>query len=625
MAKTYANRVWMTTATAGTGTITLGSAKAGYFTFAQGGVANSDTVTYVLIDGNDFEIGTGTYTSSGTTMSRDTVTASLISGTAGTTKLTLSGSAEVFLSPKAADYVLYDANGHIGIGEPVAYDFDSFDVAFHLYAQAATEWPFVLTGYGNSDLGSEIAIYKTRAATPAAFSALQSGDFVATMYHAGSGATIPVYASYIRTVAEENFSDTAAGSSMRFAVSGIGTISNAERMRIAPDGAVCIGTTTSNSANLRVGLTDAGASAGPVTELFRDSSSPAASDVIGQLKFTGRDSAANVQEYALIHGVITDPTSTTEDGDLIFQTIAAGSMGERFRIASHGGLGIAGATYGSAADYFSSNATASPSWNPAPLRGHIWGLTMSNNGSDAANDIDVAAGAATDEGHAYVMVLAASITKRLDAAWAVGTNQGGLNTGAEANSTWYEVHLIRRPDTGVVDVMFTTTANRATLPANYTQQRRIGWIRNDSGGSILPFTQVDDHFTLTTQINDVAAAINATAAAATVTVPPSCIGRFRGGLNVTAVNTGLEVSVVFSEIVEGNVTPTAGTAIATLSGSGTNATAGTNDDWASGHFELRVSTTSTIEWDCVIGTGGTGNFDASTFGWIDARRRLSAV
>jgi hypothetical protein len=52
----------MTTATTGTGTITLASAKAGYFTFAEGGVANADTVTYVIVDCNDFEIGTGTYT-----------------------------------------------------------------------------------------------------------------------------------------------------------------------------------------------------------------------------------------------------------------------------------------------------------------------------------------------------------------------------------------------------------------------------------------------------------------------------------------------------------------------------------------------------------------------------------
>jgi len=108
MAKAYANRVWMTTATTGTGTITLGSAKAGYLTFAEAGVANTNTVTYVIVDGNDFEIGTGTYTTSGTTMSRDTVIASKIGGTAGTSKINLSGTAEVFLTIKAEDVGLLD-------------------------------------------------------------------------------------------------------------------------------------------------------------------------------------------------------------------------------------------------------------------------------------------------------------------------------------------------------------------------------------------------------------------------------------------------------------------------------------------------------------------------------------
>lgn len=98
----------MTTATTGTGTMTLGVAKAGYLTFAEAGIANADTVSYVIIDGNDFEMGIGTYTSAGTTLSRDTVLVSKISGTAGTTKLTLSGTAEVFASPDNTDLAFVD-------------------------------------------------------------------------------------------------------------------------------------------------------------------------------------------------------------------------------------------------------------------------------------------------------------------------------------------------------------------------------------------------------------------------------------------------------------------------------------------------------------------------------------
>lgn len=97
------NRARMTTSTTGTGTITLGSAVTGHLSFSEAGAANATVYAYTIEDGNDFEIGEGTYTSSGTTFSRDTVTASKISGTAGTSKINLSGSAQIFVSPRATD------------------------------------------------------------------------------------------------------------------------------------------------------------------------------------------------------------------------------------------------------------------------------------------------------------------------------------------------------------------------------------------------------------------------------------------------------------------------------------------------------------------------------------------
>lgn len=110
MAKKYLNRAWMTTSTTGTGTITLGTAKSNdYLTFAEAGIANSDTANYVIIDGTDFEVGLGTYTSSGTTFSRDTVIVSKVGGTSGTSKLNLSGSATIFLTETASDaQAVYD-------------------------------------------------------------------------------------------------------------------------------------------------------------------------------------------------------------------------------------------------------------------------------------------------------------------------------------------------------------------------------------------------------------------------------------------------------------------------------------------------------------------------------------
>jgi hypothetical protein len=75
--------------------------------------------------------------------------------------------------------------------------------------------------------------------------------------------------------------------------------------------------------------TDAGATASPLLELYRDSASPAANDTIGEIEFNGEDSAGNKQQYALIHGSILSPTSTTEQGQIHFETATAGAVTEK--------------------------------------------------------------------------------------------------------------------------------------------------------------------------------------------------------------------------------------------------------------------------------------------------------
>ena len=80
--------------------------------------------------------------------------------------------------------------------------------------------------------------------------------------------------------------------------------------------------------------TDAGATAAPLLDLYRDSATPAGSDTLGEIEFNGEDSAGNKQAYGLIHASILSPTSTAEQGQLHFETATAGALTEKMIIGT---------------------------------------------------------------------------------------------------------------------------------------------------------------------------------------------------------------------------------------------------------------------------------------------------
>ena len=95
----FVNRARMTTATTGTGAITLGAATAGFQTFAAAGVVDGNQLRYVIEDGTAWEIGLGIYTAAGTLLSRG------LSASSTGALIALSGAAVVFVGAAAADAV----------------------------------------------------------------------------------------------------------------------------------------------------------------------------------------------------------------------------------------------------------------------------------------------------------------------------------------------------------------------------------------------------------------------------------------------------------------------------------------------------------------------------------------
>src|SRR5262249_39677210 len=103
---TVFDRVGMSTTTAGTGTLTLGSALgnvspnlAAFMSFASAGVANGQLVSYLILDSNNnWEVGIGTYASAGTTLTRNALWSNNSNN-----PINLSGNAQVFITEVAED------------------------------------------------------------------------------------------------------------------------------------------------------------------------------------------------------------------------------------------------------------------------------------------------------------------------------------------------------------------------------------------------------------------------------------------------------------------------------------------------------------------------------------------
>lgn len=175
------------------------------------------------------------------------------------------------------------------------------------------------------------------------------------------------------------------------------------------------------------------------------------------------------------------------------------------------------------------------------LGGHLFGLKLSNNVTDATNDLDIAVGEATDSTSAYMMKLTSAFTKQLDATWAVGTNAGGLFSGTEAVSTWYHVFVIRKDSDSSVDVGFDTSVIAANIPAGYTAYRRIGSIYNNNASIIEPFLQEGDLFTWKTNQSNIVDVISipTSRTALTISAPPGvrCLAHLGSYARATSTST----------------------------------------------------------------------------------------
>lgn len=240
-------------------------------------------------------------------------------------------------------------------------------------------------------------------------------------------------------------------------------------------------------------------------------------------------------------------------------------------------------------------------------RGHLAGLALSN-GTDATNDIDIAAGECRDGSNLMDMLLSSALTKRLDAAWAQGSGAGGLDTGTITNTT-YHIFLIGNGVTGAVDALFSTSPTSPTMPSGWVYKRRIGSIVR-SGGTILGFDQYGDYFFLDTPVKDVSAsAIGTSAVTRTLASIPTGIV-VRAILTAFVGNAVQSDQVYLSALTATDMAPSSSNApLNTVYSNAANV-------GNSGDAEVYTNTSSQIR---SRSNSVNSQLDIVTRGWVDTR------
>jgi hypothetical protein len=249
---------------------------------------------------------------------------------------------------------------------------------------------------------------------------------------------------------------------------------------------------------------------------------------------------------------------------------------------------------------------------PTIMRSYIAGLTLSTAGSSAT--FGVAAGVAADSTNSDIMALASAFTKTMGA-WAVGTGNGAWDGGGAsptANVGWYHVFLIKRPDTGLVDVLLSPNPTAPNLPANYTLFRRIGSMKTNGSFQWVKFIQNGDEFLWDVPVADASAlAITNTVSALTLSVPTGVVVNALFQADYTSSSIAQAIALIYSPA-------SAAQAAGTPPGSW-SLTNPVISVYCSSPFNIRTNTSAQI--NAIAGQASGNSLYIITAGWIDRRGR----
>lgn len=176
-------------------------------------------------------------------------------------------------------------------------------------------------------------------------------------------------------------------------------------------------------------------------------------------------------------------------------------------------------------------------------RGYLDGCVLSN-GTDATNDINIAAGVCRDSTNAVDITVAAMAGKQLDANWAPGAAAGMRNSAAGITDTTYHIYAVATA-LGVQDIYAHTSTTVATVitalqaesgGSSYIYARRIGSILRESS-AIVPFVQDGDLFDRKAPVANNSANPGTSAVTVTLSVPTGISVEARMSFGMTQATT----------------------------------------------------------------------------------------
>lgn len=240
------------------------------------------------------------------------------------------------------------------------------------------------------------------------------------------------------------------------------------------------------------------------------------------------------------------------------------------------------------------------------VRNFLDGFIMAPNATFPTTRLDIGAGSCNNFGNTHFINLPSLVTKRFDATWAEGSNNGGLPSALTLGpNQLYSVFVIGKPD-GTSDAGIDTSPTAANLlfdASAYSHYRRVGYAYTDGSNLLVPFTQKRGFISLNARI--FSGQVTGTVAASTIglAAPPNTTAR----IIAEAARVTAGTAVLITAISEDDQAPTSD--LETLKVSASNDTSVVSMD-------IEVDASSNIRHR-------SSNTNAElrfwTLGWEDAR------